>query len=433
MLHLELLLLIASPSSFVLQPMASAIAGDGARAPAAKPAPHVKDGWHPGSFESVLADAAKSDKLVMIDFWTSWCGWCKRLDADTLSKPEVASALKDVICTSIDAESESGRPVAERYRPTGFPCLVFLEPDGSERDRIAGFLPPAEFLAELARIQENDGTLSEARERARTRPRDVFAIGAYVERLQRVRDSAAIAEQAGKLRELVQQGGGFDASSPYEQWRVSQILRAAGDAAGAEQRVAAIRALGEEGARFLERRRALDETTNAVNQAYQRERKLDGAPLAVYLASETRSELRFDARLMLRNLQRFSANEHLKANRADEERAARTAARAHAREAWKDCPAACQSDFGRELALDILRAASVSPDELAFAVDVARALVQREPENAAQHDLLGRTLLARGYDAEALTSFERALELDSKRASTRARIDALRKGAPAAH
>lgn len=440
MIHFASVLLCSA--SFVLEPSRAAqapgepsakpVAAQGApAAPASTDKAHAtRPGWHAGDFESLLAEAARSKKLVMLDFWTSWCGWCKRLDAETLASPAVVTALKDVLCSSVDAESESGRPIAERYKPSGFPCLVFLDADGLERDRISGFLAPAEFLIELRRIQDGDATLGDARERAAAEPENIFALGNLLDRLQRARDEKGFAARAASVRALVQRGAGFDATSPYQQWRVSQILRQVNDAAGADERIDAVRKLGESGARFLKRRRMLDEAIGQVTQTWQRDQKLDCAPFVAFLATETLPELRWDAQLLIRNMERYRASEHQKAGRADDARAARAAARAASRAAWKDCPPAFAAEFGREIVVDILRSdAAPTADELGFGVEVARAAAQRAPKSAAHHDLLGRALAARGYSDEALTAFERALELDPSRSLTRARIDALRKPA----
>jgi len=50
----------------------------------------------------------------------------------------------------------TGQDAAERYAIGGFPTTVFLNGAGEEVDRIVGYLPPEEFLAELQRIRSGD-------------------------------------------------------------------------------------------------------------------------------------------------------------------------------------------------------------------------------------------------------------------------------------
>lgn len=53
-------------------------------------------------------DMSKNKKLFFIDFSTSWCGWCKKMDRDTFSDPVVAAILnKYYIPVHFDAEGNS--------------------------------------------------------------------------------------------------------------------------------------------------------------------------------------------------------------------------------------------------------------------------------------------------------------------------------------
>ncbi|MEZ4777533.1 MAG: thioredoxin family protein [Bacteroidia bacterium] len=41
------------------------------------------------SIEEAVAAAAKDKKKIVVDVYTDWCGWCKKLDKDTYSQAEV--------------------------------------------------------------------------------------------------------------------------------------------------------------------------------------------------------------------------------------------------------------------------------------------------------------------------------------------------------
>ncbi len=57
----------------------------------------------------------------------------------------------------IDAEKE-GATLAKRYNVHGYPTIFFVRANGKEVERIIGYLPPAEFLAELGRIKRGEDT-----------------------------------------------------------------------------------------------------------------------------------------------------------------------------------------------------------------------------------------------------------------------------------
>ena len=56
-------------------------------------------------------------------------------------------------------EEEEGKALVDHYHVKGFPSIIFVDKDSMEIDRIIGYLPPEEFLAELQRIQSREGTI----------------------------------------------------------------------------------------------------------------------------------------------------------------------------------------------------------------------------------------------------------------------------------
>ena len=56
------------------------------------------------SVPEATAQAKKENKLVLLDFTGSdWCGWCKKLDAETFSKSEFTDyARKNLVLVEVD-------------------------------------------------------------------------------------------------------------------------------------------------------------------------------------------------------------------------------------------------------------------------------------------------------------------------------------------
>lgn len=99
-------------------------------------------------FEAACQQAAKENKLVLIDFYTTWCGPCKLLDKNTWTDPEVIKQVSDkAVALRIDAEKETG--LASRYKIDVYPTILLLKPDGTQVDRLVGYREPKAFLADF--------------------------------------------------------------------------------------------------------------------------------------------------------------------------------------------------------------------------------------------------------------------------------------------
>ena len=96
-------------------------------------------------YDEGLGKAKTEGKLVLIDFYADWCGWCKKLDQETYSKQDVASFLNEkLVCIKIDVEKDV--TLAENSNVSGLPTIVFLSSNGEEVGRIEGYRPPGQFL-----------------------------------------------------------------------------------------------------------------------------------------------------------------------------------------------------------------------------------------------------------------------------------------------
>jgi thioredoxin-related protein len=110
------------------------------------------------SFNDGMALAAKEQKHVVIDFYTTWCHWCKVMDKETFSNADVMKFLADNFVTiRVDAESGRGELVykgatytpvglARMFGVRGYPSLAYLDRKGELVQVIPGYWPPKTFL-----------------------------------------------------------------------------------------------------------------------------------------------------------------------------------------------------------------------------------------------------------------------------------------------
>lgn len=97
--------------------------------------------------EDGLAEAKRADKPLMADFYTEWCGWCKKLDEDTYKDKDVLALAAGFVCVKIDAEED--KESAKKYRVDSYPTIIFFNPAGKEIGRIGGYLPGADFASRM--------------------------------------------------------------------------------------------------------------------------------------------------------------------------------------------------------------------------------------------------------------------------------------------
>lgn len=103
-----------------------------------------------GSYQDVLDQAKKENKIIMIDFITDWCKWCVETDRKVYTNQEVSDfANANQINWKIDAEKGEGPDLAKKYGVKGFPTIIFADADGVEIDRIYGYLPAEQFLVKM--------------------------------------------------------------------------------------------------------------------------------------------------------------------------------------------------------------------------------------------------------------------------------------------
>jgi thioredoxin-related protein len=75
---------------------------------ASTPAPQAVEALHWYTFEEATELNKTKPKKMMIDIYTEWCGWCKRMDKSTFVDPTVTAYIKENFYpVKLDAEQRS--------------------------------------------------------------------------------------------------------------------------------------------------------------------------------------------------------------------------------------------------------------------------------------------------------------------------------------
>lgn len=103
-----------------------------------------------------LEIAKREDKLLMLDFYASWCAACNELEHKTYADPGVAAKLENYVNVKLDftRSSETTKALTEKYQIPGLPVVIFMEADGTILKRLTGFVGPEEMLTILEEIEQ---------------------------------------------------------------------------------------------------------------------------------------------------------------------------------------------------------------------------------------------------------------------------------------
>jgi len=103
--------------------------------------------WH--TWEEAIKLSESNPKKILIDVYTEWCGWCKRMDKETFTNPEIIEMVNEnFYAVKLDAEQKEDilyKDVTFKFNPAngrkgahelavsllegkmGYPSLVYLD------------------------------------------------------------------------------------------------------------------------------------------------------------------------------------------------------------------------------------------------------------------------------------------------------------------
>jgi thiol-disulfide isomerase/thioredoxin len=126
-------------------------------------------------------DRARTEgKPVLIDFWATWCGPCREMEAQLWARPDVTALSKKFVFVKVDFDNAGG--LAQRYRIESIPALVIMDPWGTEIARREGFGEPSPYLSLLNGM-----------------PSDFAPLGPWQARLAKDRNDLEALREIGRL------------------------------------------------------------------------------------------------------------------------------------------------------------------------------------------------------------------------------------------
>lgn len=171
-----------------------------------------------GGFKAACEKASQTKQVVLVDFYTTWCLPCKKLDQTTWKDKDVLAWLKEH-CVSLKIDAEKEEALAKRFQIVSYPTIVLLKPDGTELDRLVGYKSPADFLAEGKEVLAGRDGITRAKEKLAGKNKDNPTLRlAYADALaRRGRHEEALKEYVWCLEHGSQHDANFSRPPLYMQ------------------------------------------------------------------------------------------------------------------------------------------------------------------------------------------------------------------------
>ncbi len=120
------------------------------------------------SYDQALNLAKTQNKPIMVDFYTEWCGWCKRLDQETYRDQRVSLISMSFVCLKIDGDKNSA--LVQKYNVSGYPTVLFLDASGRKVGGGPGYRDGDAMLNEMKAALQKTESSQQAAKAATTTP-----------------------------------------------------------------------------------------------------------------------------------------------------------------------------------------------------------------------------------------------------------------------
>ncbi len=109
------------------------------------------------TIDDALTSAAQENKKIVLDVYTDWCGWCKRMDRDVYANQEVAAYMNEKFIAAKMNPEKSGKlsfqgseyslgQFGQALGIRGYPATVFFNEKGEVLTVVAGYLNANDFM-----------------------------------------------------------------------------------------------------------------------------------------------------------------------------------------------------------------------------------------------------------------------------------------------
>lgn len=104
-------------------------------------------------YKDILNQAKEQNKLLFIDFETTWCGPCKTMDMYVYTADATVEAFNDMLAVKIDGDEN--RELVKKYEIKAYPTMIILSPKEEIIGKNVGYLSVKDIVAFINKAKNN--------------------------------------------------------------------------------------------------------------------------------------------------------------------------------------------------------------------------------------------------------------------------------------
>lgn len=130
-------------------------------------------------FNEALKQSQAENKLVFIDFYTDWCGPCRKMSKEVFPQKQVGDFFNaQFVCIKLNAEKE-GKALAQQFNIKAYPTFIIADQQGNAKVTITGAFPADAFITKVKNELNPELTPERMKQRYESGERTPELVNAY--------------------------------------------------------------------------------------------------------------------------------------------------------------------------------------------------------------------------------------------------------------
>jgi thioredoxin-related protein len=176
------------------------------------------------SIDAAQKKAKSAHRLIFVDLFAEWCGWCHRFEEEVIPSQAFQTATDDMVLLRLNTEDgKDGTKLARDYGIRSLPTFVVLDEDMLMAGQIRGYVPANDFGRLL---KETLTRYTDFQKRSSSEPSFAKDFQKRLDLAKEYRERMGLAQSESRLSKLIGEPGlpaGIRDESYYE-LALSQFL-----------------------------------------------------------------------------------------------------------------------------------------------------------------------------------------------------------------